>query len=109
MDDGHREKRAKLEPPALANERFEAYYAAQGVCEDAGDFRAMMEAFRRPLPLTFRLNASTALVEAVRRKLEGDVLPALKREASMKPPKCVAWYPDRLSWQIDISQRRRGR
>ena len=104
MDDGHREKRAKLEPPALANERFEAYYAAQGVCEDAGDFRAMMEAFRRPLPLTFRLNASTALVEAVRRKLEGDVLPALKREASMKPPKCVAWYPDRLSWQIDISQ-----
>ena len=22
----------------------------------------------------------------------------------MKPPKCVAWYPDRLSWQIDVSQ-----
>ena len=22
----------------------------------------------------------------------------------MKPPKCVAWYPNRMSWQIDVSQ-----
>ena len=20
----------------------------------------------------------------------------------MKPPKCLAWYPDRLAWQVDI-------
>ena len=91
-------------PVTLSNERFEEYYATQGVCVDDADMSEMMECFRKPLPLTFRVNASGALSRAVRRRLEERVLPALKREPGMAPPKSVAWYPDGLAWQIDVSQ-----
>ena len=88
----------------LENDKFEAYYREQGVCRSEEDFRAMMARFREPLPLTFRVNASGRLVGATMRRLEGEVLPALSRERGMKPPKAVAWYPNRMSWQIDVSQ-----
>jgi len=88
----------------LDNDKFEDYYREQGVCRSEEDFQAMMSSFREPLPLTFRVNASGRLVGATMRRLEGEVLPALSRERGMKPPKCVAWYPDRMSWQIDVSQ-----
>jgi len=88
----------------LWNEKFTRYYRAQGVCASEDDFEAMMEAFRRPLPLTFRLNASVALVGATARRLEREVLPALAEAGKMAAPKCVGWYPGRMAWQIDVSQ-----
>lgn len=89
---------------ARTNDRFEAYYRAQGVCADEDDFARMMRAFQTPLPLTFRVNASSKLLGAIRRRLERDVLPALAREGTMRAPKCVGWYPERLAFQIDVAR-----
>ncbi|CEF97450.1 RNA (C5-cytosine) methyltransferase [Ostreococcus tauri] len=89
---------------ALWNEKFAAYYAEQRVCATTADHAAMMAAFRRPLPLTFRLNASAALVGSTLRRLEGEVLPALGDGRDAAAPKCAEWYPNRLAWQIDLSQ-----
>ena len=63
-------------PVTLSNERFEEYYATQGVCVDDADMSEMMECFRKPLPLTFRVNARGALSRAARRRPEERVLPA---------------------------------
>lgn len=89
---------------ARTNDRFEAYYRVQGVCADEDDFARMMRAFQTPLPLTFRVNASSKLLGAIRRRLERDVLPALAREGTMRAPKCVGWYPERLAFQIDVAR-----
>ena len=62
-----------------------------------------MASFRTPLPLTFRVNMSGKFRESTRHKLERDLFPKMRLEVpGMAPPKCLAWYPDRLAWQIDI-------
>jgi multisite-specific tRNA:(cytosine-C5)-methyltransferase len=38
----------------MKNERFDAYYKAQGIVPD-GEWDVMQESFRTPLPTTFRI------------------------------------------------------
>ena len=87
---------------SLSNDKFDAYYQHQGVVP-GDEWEAMMASFRKPLPLTFRINMSGKYRETVRRKLEGELFPSITADvAGMAPPKCLKWYPDRLAWQINI-------
>ena len=87
---------------AMRNDKFDEYYTRQGVVPTA-EWETMMASFRTPLPLTFRVNMSGKFRESTRHKLERDLFPKMRLEVpGMAPPKCLAWYPDRLAWQIDI-------
>ena len=54
---------------AMENAGFEAYYKAQGIVPEE-EWGAFMDALRRPLPLTFRINGSGHHAAALRDRLK---------------------------------------
>ena len=61
----------------------------------------MMARFREPLPLISR-EREQEIGRGDDARFEGRCCGVSER--GMKPPKAVAWYPNRMSWQIDVSQ-----
>ena len=56
---------------AQTNENFESYYYAQKICDSDQEWADCLAAMRRPLPQSFRLNAS-------RPKISGQLIKLLK-------------------------------
>ena len=61
----------------------------------------MMDAFRTPLPLTFRVNMSGKFRESTRNTLEKTLFPGIRAHTT-RPPRALRWYPDALAWQVDV-------
>lgn len=74
-DNQWREKRQRVgdgwAEPELKNELFEEYYKAQQICPEE-EFEDFLEALRKPLPTTFRINGSGKFADDLRAKLEKD-------------------------------------
>lgn len=89
------------------NSRFEAYYIEQGIVppEEWTDF---MDAFRRPLPTTFRFTAGKAttrqLIEHMRDRLVPDLSDKTFESELIPAPAALSWYPESLAWQIDVKK-----
>ena len=100
-------------PADLHNEDFNDYYQQQG-CVPPEEWNAFLEALRRPLPLTFRINGSGHHAEALRNKLKDDFLGSFADSSSpitidgeaVEPPKSLPWYPNELAWQVSGISRR---
>ena len=84
----------------LRNDKFEAYYQHQGVVP-RDEWESMMDAFRTPLPLTFRVNMSGKFRESTRNTLEKTLFPGIRAHTT-RPPRALRWYPDALAWQVDV-------
>ena len=103
-------------PADLHNEDFNDYYQQQG-CVPPEEWNAFLEALRRPLPLTFRINGSGHHAEALRNKLKDDFLGSFADSSShitidgeaVEPPKSLPWYPNELAWQVSGISRRQLR
>lgn len=90
-----------LRDASRASDRFESYYQTQKVCVDDDDFAMMMAAFRRPLPLTFRLNAARlGRLRGTRASVERDVLPNVAREIRWRK---IKWIPNDVAYEIAIA------
>ena len=71
----------------------------------------LLKYLKRQLPLTFRINGSGRFAENLVKKLSDDSF--LSKFTSeelvvegevVSPPKPLAWYPNKLAWQLDFSR-----
>ncbi len=60
-----------LERENMSNAAFEEYYREQGIVPP-GEFGAFLDALRKPLPITFRINGSGKFANELRDKLQSD-------------------------------------
>lgn len=100
---GHRSgERGNYSELVMENEAFESYYRAQGLMPEA-EWDAFMAALRRPLPTTWRVNATSPVASAILHKLRPDDCFGLHDEARRErlvlpggaracPPRAIAWY-----------------
>ncbi|CAO2207079.1 unnamed protein product [Urochloa humidicola] len=96
------------QPPVLENAAFEEYYKVQQiVCKEEWD--AFMSVLRKPLPATFRINASCQFYKDICSKLENDFSRCLESEVSneygedaIRP---LPWYPGNLAWHLNFSRK----
>lgn len=67
-----------------------------------------MDAFRRPLPTTFRFTAGKATTRQLIEHMRDRMVPELsniKFEGEPVPaPQALSWYPESLAWQIDVKK-----
>ncbi|GAA5950225.1 hypothetical protein JCM21900_003515 [Sporobolomyces salmonicolor] len=87
------------------NPNFEAYYKAQKIVPDE-EWDALLNAFRDPLPTTFRLTQSRPTARALNEHIKSVYVPFLtniEHEGVMlSPPKELNWYPGQLAWQLPV-------
>ncbi|EEC83759.1 hypothetical protein OsI_29649 [Oryza sativa Indica Group] len=96
------------QPPPLENPAFEEYYKEQRIVreEEWDDFISVL---RKPLPATFRINASSQFFKDICSKLENDFKRYLESEVSdeygedaIRP---LPWYPGNLAWHLNFSRK----
>lgn len=112
------------QPEDLHNPHHEAFYRAQGIVQDQEDMQKMLQAFKTPLPVSFRVNGLGAFAEALRDQIKHDLFSQLERSTTnsgscierlddgsisvdgeiLEPPKQLPWYPDGLAWQLNYSR-----
>lgn len=89
------------------NEKWEQFYKAQQLMSD-DEFVQFKEACKKTLPLTFRITGSRKYANEIldlfkERHLK--YLQDLEEEGVHLPqPKNLAFYPQELAWQIDVSK-----
>ncbi|KAL5206859.1 hypothetical protein ABZP36_035068 [Zizania latifolia] len=102
-----REGNPSWQPFATENPAFEDYYKAQQIIpeEEWSDFMNML---RKPLPATFRINASCQFFQDICSQLENDFRKSLETEFSdeheedaIRP---LPWYPGNLAWHLNFSR-----
>ncbi|KAF8694739.1 hypothetical protein HU200_037825 [Digitaria exilis] len=102
-----REGNPSWQPFATENPAFEEYYKAQQIIpeEEWDDFMNML---RKPLPSTFRINASCQFFQDICSQLENDFRKSLETEVSdeheedaIRP---LPWYPGNLAWHLNFSR-----
>ncbi|WVZ65281.1 hypothetical protein U9M48_014675 [Paspalum notatum var. saurae] len=95
------------QPFATESPAFEEYYKEQQIVpeEEWGDFMSML---RKPLPATFRINASCQFFQDICSQLENDFRKSLETEVSdeheegaIRP---LPWYPGNLAWHLNFSR-----
>ncbi|OEL13993.1 tRNA (cytosine(34)-C(5))-methyltransferase [Dichanthelium oligosanthes] len=96
------------QPPVLENAAFEEYYKVQQIVRKE-EWDAFMSVLRKPLPATFRINASCQFYKDICSKLENDFRRSLEREVSneyeedaIRP---LPWYPGNLAWHLNFSRK----
>lgn len=91
------------------NLKWEAYYKAQNIVpEDQWD--AFEDAFKQPLPISFRLTTSAGAHHRIIQKFEDGEFggPEKVYEADGRkfgPPTPIPWYPNKCGWTLDISKK----
>ncbi|XP_062193834.1 uncharacterized protein LOC133897208 [Phragmites australis] len=102
-----REGNPSWQPFATENPAFEEYYKEQQTIpkEEWDDFMSML---RKPLPATFRINASCQFFQDICSQLENDFRKSLETEVSdeheedaIRP---LPWYPGNLAWHLNFSR-----
>ncbi|KAG2644005.1 RNA cytosine C(5)-methyltransferase NSUN2-like [Panicum virgatum] len=102
-----REGNPSWQPFATENPAFEEYYKEQQIIpeEEWDDFISML---RKPLPATFRINASCQFFQDICSQLENDFRKSLETEVSdehgedaIRP---LPWYPGNLAWHLNFSR-----
>ncbi|KAM3294309.1 hypothetical protein ACQJBY_037293 [Aegilops geniculata] len=95
-------------PPPLENAAFEEYYKEQRIVQEE-EWDAFMSVLRKPLPATFRVNASCRFLKDICSRLENDFRRALENEVSdecgeyaLSP---LPWYPGNLAWHLNLSRK----
>ncbi|CAL5013087.1 unnamed protein product [Urochloa decumbens] len=96
------------QPPVLENAAFEEYYKVQQIVRKE-EWDAFMSVLRKPLPATFRINASCQFYKDICSKLENDFRRSLESEVSneygedaIRP---LPWYPGNLAWHLNFSRK----
>ncbi|KAF8747768.1 hypothetical protein HU200_013176 [Digitaria exilis] len=96
------------QPPVLENAAFEEYYKVQQIVRRE-EWDAFMSVLRKPLPATFRINASCQFYKDICSKLENDFRRSLESEVSneygedaIRP---LPWYPGNLAWHLNFSRK----
>uniref|UniRef100_A0A453HAK5 SAM-dependent MTase RsmB/NOP-type domain-containing protein n=1 Tax=Aegilops tauschii subsp. strangulata TaxID=200361 RepID=A0A453HAK5_AEGTS len=95
-------------PPPLENAAFEEYYKEQRIVHEE-EWDAFMSVLRKPLPATFRVNASCRFLKDICSRLENDFRRSLENEVSdecgeyaLSP---LPWYPGNLAWHLNLSRK----
>ncbi|KAG8057096.1 hypothetical protein GUJ93_ZPchr0002g24766 [Zizania palustris] len=95
------------QPFATENPAFEDYYKAQQIIPEE-EWSNFMNMLRKPLPATFRINASCQFFQDICSQLENDFRKSLETEVSdeheedaIRP---LAWYPGNLAWHLNFSR-----
>ncbi|XP_062195664.1 uncharacterized protein LOC133898879 isoform X2 [Phragmites australis] len=103
-----REANPKWQPPPHENAAFEEYYKVQRIVGKE-EWDAFMSVLRKPLPATFRINASCPFFKDICSKLENDFRRSLESEVSneygedaIRP---LPWYPGNLAWHLNFSRK----
>lgn len=83
----------------------EGYYLDQNIVPPE-EWKAFLQAFRDPLPTTFRFTAGKATTRQLINQMHSKFVPELSdvefEGQPVPPPKQLEWYPDGLAWQIDV-------
>ncbi|VAI02033.1 unnamed protein product [Triticum turgidum subsp. durum] len=102
------ESNTSSQPPPLENAAFEEYYKEQRIVREE-EWDAFMSVLRRPLPATFRVNASCRFLKDICSRLENDFRRSLENEVSdecgeyaLSP---LPWYPGNLAWHLNLSRK----
>uniref|UniRef100_A0A0E0B478 SAM-dependent MTase RsmB/NOP-type domain-containing protein n=1 Tax=Oryza glumipatula TaxID=40148 RepID=A0A0E0B478_9ORYZ len=102
-----REGNPSWQPFATENPAFEDYYKAQQIIPE-GEWDDFMNMLRKPLPATFRINASCQFYQDICSQLENDFRKSLETEVSdeheedaIRP---LPWYPGNLAWHLNFSR-----
>lgn len=93
---------------AKTNENFETFYAAQKTCDSDQEWQECLSAMRRPLPQSFRINASKPMIGKqlvdvllLNYELDDDVNKAVLRHMSWPDDKKFVWQVQNTSrWEI---------
>ncbi|CAL5063920.1 unnamed protein product [Urochloa decumbens] len=105
-DEG-REGNPSWQPFATENPAFEEYYKEQQIIPEE-EWDGFMSMLRKPLPATFRINASCQFFQDICSQLENDFRKSLETEVSdeheeeaIRP---LPWYPGNLAWHLNFSR-----
>lgn len=83
----------------------EGYYLDQNIVPPE-EWKEFLQAFRDPLPTTFRFTAGKATTRQLINQMRDKFIPELSgvefEGQPVPPPKQLEWYPDGLAWQIDV-------
>ncbi|CCG83525.1 Putative tRNA [Taphrina deformans PYCC 5710] len=89
----------------MQNEKMNAYYKAQAILPE-DEFEQHLEAFRKPLPTTFRITGTRESAGRMRDYMQRTFIPYLSGKMfegkPLAPPEAIDWYPDQLAYQLDI-------
>ncbi|GAA5915702.1 hypothetical protein JCM6882_004119 [Rhodosporidiobolus microsporus] len=87
------------------NYNFETYYKKQGIVPE-DEWEPLLNAFKEPLPTTFRLTASRPTAHALNDHIKQVYVPFLTgleyEGKQLSPPKPLTWYPQSLAWQLPV-------
>ncbi|RKP14861.1 S-adenosyl-L-methionine-dependent methyltransferase [Piptocephalis cylindrospora] len=94
------------------NALFEAYYRAQGLCEDEEEWTAFFDTLRVVLPTTLRITAFRQEAEGLRETMRkaSDMHINIPTDSSdepvttLPPPTPMPWYPNDLAWTVHSSR-----
>ena len=89
-----------------SNPAFEAYYRAQGIVGDEAEFQELLATMRRPLPVTFRVNALCPDAASIVSRLAGEFggSTALDDGTVADPPRTLPWYPGGLAYHLSVGR-----
>ncbi|TFK66350.1 S-adenosyl-L-methionine-dependent methyltransferase [Pluteus cervinus] len=97
-----------LEKADMANDRFAAYYKAQGILPEP-DWEEFLEAMRRALPTTFRVAGSRLTAGILNENIQHIYVPSLSdaifEDEKIPPPVQISWYPEGLAWQFNVPKK----
>ncbi|XP_066394487.1 uncharacterized protein [Miscanthus floridulus] len=102
-----REGNPSWQPFATENPAFEEYYKEQQIVSEE-EWDSFMSMLRKPLPATFRINASCQFFQDICLQLENDFRKSLETEVkdeheedAIRP---LPWYPGNLAWHLNFSR-----
>ncbi|CAD6224565.1 unnamed protein product [Miscanthus lutarioriparius] len=102
-----REGNPSWQPFATENPAFEDYYKEQQIVPEE-EWDSFMSMLRKPLPATFRINASCQFFQDICSQLENDFRKSLETEVTdeheedaIRP---LPWYPGNLAWHLNFSR-----
>ncbi|EER96904.1 tRNA (cytosine(34)-C(5))-methyltransferase isoform X2 [Sorghum bicolor] len=102
-----REGNPSWQPFATENPSFEEYYKEQQIVPEE-EWDSFMSMLRKPLPATFRINASCQFYQDICSQLENDFRKSLETEVTdeheedaIRP---LPWYPGNLAWHLNFSR-----
>ncbi|KAL6656177.1 hypothetical protein ACP70R_007003 [Stipagrostis hirtigluma subsp. patula] len=102
-----REGNPSWQPFATENPAFEEYYKEQRIIPEE-EWDNFMNMLRKPLPATFRINASCQFFQDICSQLENDFRKSLETEVSDEHEKDairpLPWYPGNLAWHLNFSR-----
>ncbi|KAB5589463.1 hypothetical protein CTheo_7091 [Ceratobasidium theobromae] len=89
------------------NHAFEKYYKTAGIVPD-DEWEAFWSCLKVILPTTFRVTGSRATAQELNSIIKEQYVPSMKNVEFegqiVEPPRQLAWYPDGLGWQLDVSK-----